>query len=104
MNFNAERVSARSLQSYFTVLFLQLNKLNACTRWSMVINWRSHFSRSKYFMAGHIHWFSGGADLRYGNFSSTVILTRKWHFTEQRVMRSFFQHVMFWTLDTPNHI
>ena len=104
LNFNAERVSLHSLQSCFTVLFLQLNKLNACTRWSVVINWRSHFWWWKYFMAGHIHWFSGGADLRYGNSSSTVILTRKWHFTEQRVMRSFFQHVIFWTLDAPNHI
>ena len=104
MNFNAERVSSHSLQSYFTVLFLQPNKLNACTRWSVAINWRSLFWWSKYFMAGHIRWFSGGADLRYGNSSSAVILTRKWHFTEQRVVRSVFQHVIFWTLDAPNHI
>jgi len=37
MNFNAERVNPNSLQSYFTVLFLQLNKLNACTRLSVMI-------------------------------------------------------------------
>jgi len=65
MNFNAELVSPNSLQSYFTVIFLQLNKLNTCTRCSVVTTWRSHFSLSKYFMAGHIRYFSGG-----GNFSS----------------------------------
>jgi len=72
MNFNAERVSWHSLQSYFTTVVLQLNKLSPCTKLKCGDLRAPHFSSSKYFVAGHVRYFSGGADLRYGgNISSS---------------------------------
>ena len=71
MNFSAELVSSHSLQSYFTTLVLQLNKLSACTKLKCGDLRAPHFSSSKYFVAGHVRCCSGGGDLRYGgNFSS----------------------------------
>jgi len=52
MNFNAERVSSHSLQSYFTVLVLQL-KHKAYTRLSVAMDWHFRVMLSKYYVTGH---------------------------------------------------